>query len=204
MRRTPNCIFRQQAESVVQHKMLHNNREETPVNSRSAKGSQISLLEQQIEVHTDHENLTYKTLNSRRVTHWKLNTEAYSHQSRERMSSSSTHFVGLRLEQNHSIQAFFTEELRSVLYCHSAETLTSSHYKLKYEQIQQAQLINQQVFKEETNKGPILDHSFQCKKQNQKNVLVLVENTAPKEAEATPWDKLCVDPIGPKSIRHRG
>ncbi len=25
----------------------------------------------------------------------------------------------------------------------------------------------------------------------------LQENTAPKEAEATPWDKLCVDPKGP-------
>ena len=35
------------------------------------------LLGQQIRVHTDHENLTYKTFHSKRVMHWRLYIEEY-------------------------------------------------------------------------------------------------------------------------------
>ncbi len=113
-------------------------------------------------------------------------------ESRGRVSSSSTYSVGLRLEQNHSKQAFFAEELCSELYCHSAENSTSSHYKLKYEQIQQTKLTKQQVLKgrdkQESNIGPVLSMQPEKPKNNW-----LQEKTAPKEAEATPWHKLCVD-----------
>ncbi len=40
--------------------------------------------------------------------------------------------------------------------------------------------------------GPVL--SMQLEKPNVS--LVEQENTTPKEAEATAWDTLCVDPIG--------
>ncbi len=50
-------------------------------------------------------------------------------------------------------EAFFTEELRSELYCYSAETLPSSEFPLKYEQIQQAQLKDEQIVKEKDKSG---------------------------------------------------
>ncbi len=112
------------------------------------------------------------------------------------MSSSSTHSVGLRLEQNHSKQAFLTEKLRSELYCHSTETLTSSHYKLtyelKYEQYSKHNSKNsKERGKEESNSGPVLSMQPEKPKTNW-----LQENPTPKEADATPWDTLCVDPQG--------
>jgi hypothetical protein len=40
----------------------------------------------------------------------------------------------------------------------------------------------------------------QCNKRGQKKYGLL----PPKEAESTPWDKLCVDLIGPYNIRRKG
>jgi hypothetical protein len=32
----------------------------------------------------------------------------------------------------------------------------------------------------------------------------MYEHLSPKKAEATPWDKMCIDLIGPYSIRRKG
>jgi transposase InsO family protein len=231
------------------------------------------LMGQQIIVHTDHENLTYKTQNSDRVMRWRLYIEEYSPDLQYVPGHSNVvadALSRLEIQAEPMEEAFFTDELRSELYCYAADTLTNADFPLDYSQISRAQLkekkwlkmhdkkdspyeslnfmfAGEQVpvlcFKEKMVIPPSLQkriidwyhsylghpginrteetisqHLWWPKMRDQITTAVKVcpicqrnkkqrkkyGHLPPKEAEASPWDKLCVDTIGPYKIRRKG
>jgi len=231
------------------------------------------LLGQQVIVHTDHENLTYKQQNSDRVMRWRLYIEEYSPDLRYLPGPSNVvadALSRLEIQTEPMEEAFFTEELRSELYCYSTDTLTNADYPLDYSQISQAQLKDKKLLKVRDKKDspyesndftfagkqvPVIcfkgkmvipsslqqriidwyhsylghpginrteetisQHLWWPKMRDQITTAVKVcpicqrnkkqrkkyGHLPPKEAEAIPWDKLCVDTIGPYKIRRKG
>ena len=83
------------------------------------------LLGQQIRVHTDHENLTYKKFNSDRVMRWRLYIEEYSPdlQYIPGVKNITAEALScLDIEDTPSLQeAFITEEMHSNWYCYAKE-----------------------------------------------------------------------------------
>ena len=230
------------------------------------------LLGQQLVVHTDHENLTYKKFNSDRVMRWRLFIEEYSPDLRYIKGEHNEVADALsRLEIKHPPmdESFFTEELRSFLYCHATRPMSET-CPLNYQQIGKAQSKDVALKQKITSKkrhyslqrfksagkrwelicyknkiviaqdqqDQVIDwyHNFlghpginrteetiaqhlwwpgmrdqitkvvatcascQRNKRRQKKYGFL----PPKIAEATPWDKLCIDLIGPYTIRRKG
>ena len=77
------------------------------------------LLGQQIVVHTDHENLTYKQHNSDRVMRWRLYIEEYSPELTFLPGANNVvadALSRLEIQAEPMEEAFFTEDLRSELY----------------------------------------------------------------------------------------
>ena len=77
------------------------------------------LMGQQIIVHTDHENLTYKTQNSDRVMRWRLYIEEYSPDLQYVPGPNNVvadALSRLEIQTEPMDESFFTEELRSELY----------------------------------------------------------------------------------------
>ena len=94
------------------------------------------LLGQQILVHTDHENLTYKTFNSDRVIRWRLYSEEYSPDLQYIKGESNVVADALsRLEMDEEPnphEALITEEMCLDWYCYAKEEQTYDGYPLSF------------------------------------------------------------------------
>ncbi len=116
--RTPNCFLRHLAERFVPYKRHITTERKLLSAVEMRKEIRSILLEQQIVVHTDHKNLTYETLNSKRFMRWKLYIKEYSPNLRYIKGENIVVNDALRrleIGAEPLKQAFFTEELRSNL-----------------------------------------------------------------------------------------
>jgi transposase InsO family protein/exonuclease VII small subunit len=240
------------------------------------------LLGQQIIVHTDHENLTYKNFNSDRVMRWRLFIEEYSPDLRyikgehnivadslSRLPKTISDLPKSEDPLDDSLEAFY-----STMDCYAKagikEADTYDFHPLSYAHLDTAQQSDQDIKKElqkDTCKYHLTDfhgggttRSLVCyknkivvPKQLQKHTIDWYHTTLchpginrteetigqhlwwpkmrdqitkhvqvcptcqrnkrkvkkygwlpPKEAEAEPWDKMCIDLIGPYKIRRKG
>jgi transposase InsO family protein len=237
------------------------------------------LLGQQIIVHTDHENLTYKHFNSDRVMRWRLYIEEYSPDLKyikgennvvaDALSRLPKELATLSKEEtplNDSLEAFY-----ATMDCLGKEEVpTFDSHPVSYEKLDTAQQADPSIKKElrkdsckyhikdfhgggitrslvcykdkivvptqlqqhvidwyhttlchpgiNRTEESIAQHLFWPKMRNQITNHVLACPTCqrnkrkvkkygwlpPKEAEAIPWDRMCIDLIGPYKIRRKG
>ena len=229
------------------------------------------LLGQRIKVHTDHENLTYKTFNSDRVMRWRLYIEEYSP---DLQYIKGTHNVVAdalsRLDIMETPFEDTQESFLGLMECFAKEPEGSDFHPLNYQHLKIAQEKDKTLMKILR----IKDTHYKLKKFHgggkttflicykdkivvpallQRHVIMWYHTTLchpginrteetigqhlwwpkmrehitnyvkicplcqktkrrqkkygllpPKEAEATPWDKLCVDLIGPYKIQRKG
>ena len=229
------------------------------------------LLGQRIKVHTDHENLTYKTFNSDRVMRWRLYIEEYSP---DLQYIKGTHNVVAdalsRLDMEEIPFEDTKETFLGLMECFAKKPDVPDFHPLNYQHLKIAQgkdktiqniikMTNSKFAMKEFHAGEkstslicyngkivipnllqkhvinwyhttlchpginrteetigqhlwwpkMRDHITnyvkicplcQRNKRRQKKYGLL----PPKLAEATPWDKLCVDLIGPYKIRRKG
>jgi hypothetical protein len=109
------------------------------------------LLGQQLIVHTDHENLTYKHFNSDRVMQWRLYIEEYSPHLRyikgtENVAADALSCLGIL--NNPMNEAHFTEALCSELYAFNDEDLPATAFPLSYAFLGKAQSTDVAILKE--------------------------------------------------------
>jgi hypothetical protein len=100
------------------------------------------LLGQQLVVHTDHENLTYKHFNSDRVMRWRLYIEECSPDLRyiKRTKNVAADALSrLGILNSPMNEAHFTEALCSKLYAFDDKDLTATAFPLSYAFIGKAQ-----------------------------------------------------------------
>ena len=228
------------------------------------------LLGQQIKVHTDHENLTYKTFNSDRVMRWRLYIEEYSPDLQYIKGTSNVVADALsRLEMDETPIEDSKETFLGLMECF-AKAEPPDFHPLNYQHLRIAQQADKTLMKIHKLKDSLyLSQDFHgggkvtpliCYKTKivipallQKHVIMWYHTTLchpginrteetigqhlwwpkmrshitnyvricplcqrnkrrqkkygflpPKEAEAIPWDKLCIDLIGPYTIRRKG
>jgi transposase InsO family protein len=231
------------------------------------------LLGQDLIVHTDHMDLTFKKFNSDRVMRWRLFIEEYS--------PNLTYVKGednivadalsrLEIASEPMPEEHFTEELRSELYSLNMESFETEEYPLSYKAIGTAQAADISLtteikkknskFKFQSFHGGGSQRELICYKNKivipalqqkqiidwyhhhlghpgvnrtdetisqhlwwkgmRKQITTNVTTCAvcqlnkrrskkfghmpEKEAEAIPWDKMCIDLIGPYKIRRKG
>jgi len=239
------------------------------------------LLGQEIIVHTDHENLTYKNFNSDRVMRWRLFIEEYSPNLKyikgdenvvaDALSRLPTILAAMPAEAkplDDSMEAFYT-----IMDCFGNNKNKEQNFDfhpLSYAHLDAAQQVDPDIMKElrkDTCKYLLKDfhgggttrslvcyndkivvpkklhqhvidwyhvtlchpginrteesigqHLFWPKMRDQITKYVQACPTCqknkrqvkkygwlpPKEAEAIPWDKMCIDLIGPYKIRRKG
>ena len=232
------------------------------------------LLGQQIIVHTDHANLTYKNFNSDRVMRWRLFIEEYSPDLQYIKGENNVVADALsRLPQTSTSYEDSQESFYALVECHEYKNKNADKYDfhpLSYEHLELAQKRDPQLKKEllnNTSKYKLKDfhgggkirslicynnkivvpkhlhqhvidwyhitlchpginrteetisqHLFWPKMRDQITTYVQTCPTCqrnkrkvkkygwlpPKEAEASPWDKMCIDLIGPYTIRRKG
>ena len=232
------------------------------------------LLGQQIVVHTDHANLTYKHFNSDRVMRWRLFIEEYSPDLQYIKGENNVVADALsRLPQISTSCEDTEESFYALVECHNKEQKNAEKYDfhpLSYEHLETAQQRDPHLKKDLLNNNckyklkeflgggkirslicyndkivvpkqlqrhvidwyhitlchpginrteeTIAQHLFWPKMREQITSYVQTCSTCqrtkrkvkkygwlpPKEAEASPWDKMCIDLIGPYTIRRKG
>ncbi len=231
------------------------------------------LLGQQLIIHTDHENLTYKHFNSDRVMRWRLFIEEYSPDLRYIKGEENIPadvLSRLEIENPTMAEAHFTEAIRSEYYALDEEDLPDTAYPLSYELLGKEQSKDKRILTEIKkpnirylikaftaggktrdlicyNEKIVVPTSLQarivqwyhdylghpginrteesiaqhlwwpkmrshitnsvsscdsCQKNKRRNRKF--GHLPEKEAEALPWDKMCIDLIGPYTIRRKG
>ncbi len=229
------------------------------------------LLGQKIKVHTDHENLTYKSFNSDRVMRWRLYIEEYSPELQYIKGESNVvadalsrldimetpfedtqeSFLGLmdcfakivedddfhplnykqlriaqekdkklmkilKMDETHYVLKTFQTAGKSVeLICYKDKIIIPERLQRHVIMWYHTTLCHPGINRTEETIGQHLwwpsmrDHitnyvktcpTCQRNKRKQKKYGLL----PPKDAEAIPWDKLCIDLIGPYKIRRKG
>src|SRR6476660_5576078 len=97
------------------------------------------LLGQQIRVHTDHDNLMYKTFNSDRVMKWRLYIKEYSpdlQYIKGEKNVVADALSRLNMEEEPSLhKALITEEMCSDWYCYTKEEQSFDGHPLSYQQL---------------------------------------------------------------------
>jgi len=232
------------------------------------------LLGQQIIVHTDHANLTYKNFNSDRVMRWRLFIEEYSPDLRYIKGENNVVADALsRLPKQSKPFEDSQEVFYTVMECYKKEKKDAPKYDfhplsfVHLEAEQQSDPLLKKELRQDTCKYQIKEflgggktrslicyndkivvpkklqqhvidwyhitlchpginrteetiaqHLFWPKMRSQITNYVQACPTCqrnkrkvkkygwlpPKEAEATPWDKMCIDLIGPYTIRRKG
>jgi transposase InsO family protein len=232
------------------------------------------LLGQQIIVHTDHANLTYKHFNSDRVMRWRLFIEEYSPDLQYIKGDNNVVADALsRLPQQSEPYEDSQDLFYSIVECNitdKKQTIKYDFHPLSYAHLETEQKRDPQLKKALLDKNckyqlkdfhgggkirslisykdkivvpkqlqrhvidwyhttlchpginrteeTISQHLFWPKMRDQITNYVQACPTCqrnkrkvkkygwlpPKEAEATPWDKMCIDLIGPYTIRRKG
>jgi hypothetical protein len=119
---------------------------------KALKEFRTILLGQQLIVHTDHDNLTYKHSNSDRIMRWRLYIEEYSPDLRytkgtKNVAADALSCLGI-LNNPVNEEAHFTEALCSELYAFHDEDLPASAFPLSYAFLGKAQSTDVAILKE--------------------------------------------------------
>ena len=105
------------------------------------------LLGQKIKVHTDHENLTYKTFNSDRVMWWRLYIEEYSPELQYIKGTSNVVADALsRLEREDGVRKDTMESFLALKDCFVAAP-PADYHPLNYQHLAKAQLADKSLMK---------------------------------------------------------
>ena len=101
------------------------------------------LLGQQICVHTDHENLTYKMFNSDRVMQWRLYIKEYSPELQYRKGESNVvadALSRLDMDEEPSLHdALITEDMCLDWFCYAKVEMTYDSHPLSFQHLEKSQ-----------------------------------------------------------------